>query len=52
LKPNLRVHGFPERVIAIYSDFLSDKKAVVQVEESVSESFNQEVHLGHYYSVF
>jgi hypothetical protein len=35
-------HGFPERVISIYNDFLSDRKAVVQVGESVSEIFDQE----------
>ena len=39
----MRAHGFPERVIAIYNDFLSDRKAVVQVGESVSEPFDQEV---------
>jgi hypothetical protein len=43
LIPKLRAHGFPERVIAIYNDFLSDRKAVVQVGESVSEPFDQEV---------
>ena len=26
-------YGFPERVIAIYNDFLSNRKAVVQVGE-------------------
>ena len=34
LVPKLRAHGFPERVIAIYNDFLNDRKAVVQVGES------------------
>jgi hypothetical protein len=29
LIPKLRAHGFTERVIAIYNDFLSDRKAVV-----------------------
>ena len=43
LIPKLRAHGFPERVIAIYNDFLSDRKAVVQVGESISEPFDQEV---------
>ena len=36
-------HGFPERLISIYDDFLSDRKAVVQVGESISEPFDQEV---------
>jgi hypothetical protein len=43
LIPKLRTHGFPERVIAIYNDSLSDRKAVVQVGESTSEPFDQEV---------
>jgi hypothetical protein len=34
---NLRAHIFPERVIAIYNDFLSDRKVVVQAGKSVSE---------------
>jgi hypothetical protein len=38
-----RAHGFLERVFAIYNDFLPDRKAVVQVRESVSEPFDQEV---------
>ena len=29
LMPKLRAHGFPERIITIYSDFLSDRKTVV-----------------------
>jgi hypothetical protein len=33
LIPKLRVPRFPERLIAIYNDFLSDRKAVVQAEE-------------------
>ena len=44
--PKLRVHGFhgfPERVIAIYNDFLSDRKAIFQVVESISEPIDQEV---------
>ena len=41
--PKLRAHGFPERIISIYDDFLSDRKAVVQVVESISEPFDQEV---------
>jgi hypothetical protein len=28
LIPKLRAHGFPKRVIAIYNDFLSERKAV------------------------
>jgi hypothetical protein len=43
LIPKLRAHGFPERLVAIYYDFLFDRKAVVQVGESASESFDQEV---------
>ena len=43
LVPKLRAHGFPERVIAIYNDFLNDRKAVVQVGESLSEPFDQKV---------
>ena len=43
LIPKLRAHGFPERIIAIYKDFLSGRRAVVQVGESVSEPFDQEV---------
>jgi hypothetical protein len=39
LIPKLRAHGFPERVITIYIDFLSDRK----VRESVSEPFDHEV---------
>ena len=35
-------HGFPERLISIYDDFLSDRIAVVQVGESISEPFDQE----------
>ena len=42
LIPKLEAHGFPERIIAIYDDFLSDRKAVVQVGESISETFDQE----------
>ena len=34
LIPKLRAHGFPERVIAIYNDFLNDRRAVVQVGEN------------------
>ena len=37
------LHGFPERIIAIYNDFLYDRKAVVQVGESISEPFDQKV---------
>ena len=43
LIPKMRTHGFPERIIAIYNDFLSDRKAVVQVGESISEPFDQKV---------
>jgi hypothetical protein len=43
LIPKLRSHEFPARIFAIYSVFLSDRKAVVQVGESVSEPFDQEV---------
>ena len=43
LIPKLWAHGFPERIISIYDDFLSDRKAVVQVGESISEPFDQEV---------
>ena len=35
-------HGFPERIIAINNDSLSDRKAVVQVGESLSEPIDQE----------
>jgi hypothetical protein len=43
LIPKLRAYGFPERVIAIYNDFLSNRKVVVQVGGSISEPFYQEV---------
>ena len=43
LIPKLRAHGFPERIIAIYNDFLSDRKAVVQVGEPLSEQIDQDV---------
>ena len=39
----LRAHGFPEKIISIYQDFLSDRKAVVQVGDTYSETFNLEV---------
>jgi hypothetical protein len=41
--PKLGAHGFPERIIAINNYNLSDRKAVVQVGEPVSEPFYQEV---------
>ncbi len=43
LIPKLRDNGFPERAFAIYNDFLPDRKADVQVGESKSEPFDQEV---------
>ena len=43
LIPKLRAHGFPEKIISIYQDFLSDRKAVVQVGDTYSETFNLEV---------
>jgi hypothetical protein len=43
LIPKLRAYGFLERVIAIYNDFLSDRKVVVQVGVSVPGPFDQEV---------
>ena len=43
LIPKLGAHGFPERIIAIYKDFLSDRKAVVQVGEELSNAFDQKV---------
>ena len=42
LIPKLRAHGFPEKIISIYQDFLSDRKAVVQVGDTYSETFNLE----------
>jgi hypothetical protein len=33
LIPKVRAHEFPERVIAIYIEFLSDRKGVVQVQD-------------------
>jgi hypothetical protein len=42
-RPKLRAHGFAERINAIYNDFKSDRKAVVRVEESTSEPFDQKV---------
>jgi hypothetical protein len=39
----LRAHGFPEKIISIYQDFLSDRKAVIQVSDTYSETFNLEV---------
>ncbi len=36
----LRSNGFPERTIAIYKDFLSGRRAVVQVGETTSEPFD------------
>ena len=41
--PKLRAHGFLEKIIAIYYDSLSDRKAVVQVGESLSEPMDREV---------
>ena len=35
--PELRTHRFPERIIAIYNNFLSDRKAIVQVGELLSK---------------
>ena len=43
LLPKVRTHGFPERIISIFDDFLSDRKAVVRVGESISAPFDQEV---------
>jgi hypothetical protein len=43
LIPKLRAHGFPEKIISIYQDFLSDRKAVVQVGDTYSVTFNLEV---------
>jgi hypothetical protein len=39
LIPKPRAHRLPERLIAIYNDFLSDRKLVVQVREP----FDQEL---------
>ena len=35
--------GFPERIISIFDDFLSDRTAVVQAGKSILEPFDQEV---------
>ena len=57
LIPKLRAHGFPERIISIYDDFLSHRKVVVQVGESISELLTKnwavcrEVHLDLYSSI-
>ena len=37
LIPKLKAHGFPERIISIYDDFLSDRKAFAEVGESITE---------------